>query len=58
MNILGIDPGSRNLGYCIIFWDGVKFSLIEAGLIKMKERDLQAQMVEMVEGIDINFKKA
>jgi len=53
MNILGIDPGSRNLGYCIIHWDGKNFSLIEAGLLKMKEKELQAQMVELVEGIDV-----
>jgi len=52
MNILGIDPGSRNLGYCILHWDGKKFSLLEAGLLKMKEKELQAQMVELVEGID------
>ena len=53
MNILGIDPGSRNLGYCIVHWDGKKFSLVEAGLLKMKEKELQAQMVELVEGIDV-----
>ena len=53
MNILGIDPGSRNLGYCILNWDGKKFSLVEAGLLKMKEKELQAQMVELVEGIDV-----
>jgi len=53
MNILGIDPGSRNLGYCIINWDGKKFSLIEAGLLKMKEKELQSQMLEMVEGVDL-----
>jgi len=57
MNILGIDPGSRNLGYCIIHFDGLNFSLVEAGLLKMKEKELQAQMVEMVEGIDIILKK-
>ena len=56
MNILGIDPGSRNLGYCIINYDGKKFTLVEAGLLKMKEKDLQAQMVEMVEGIDLILK--
>jgi crossover junction endodeoxyribonuclease RuvC len=52
MNILGIDPGSRNLGYCIIHWNGKKFSLLEAGLIKMKEKELQAQMLELSEGLD------
>ncbi len=53
MNILGIDPGSRNLGYCIVHWDGKKFTLIEAGLLKMKEKELQSQMVELIEGIDV-----
>ncbi|MDQ7086256.1 MAG: crossover junction endodeoxyribonuclease RuvC [Sulfurovum sp.] len=57
MHILGIDPGSRNLGYCIIHWDGKSFSLIEAGVVKMKEKVLQIQMIEMVEGIDIILKK-
>jgi len=56
MNILGIDPGSRNLGYCIIHWDGKNFSLLEAGLLKMKEKELQAQMIELVEGIDLILK--
>jgi crossover junction endodeoxyribonuclease RuvC len=56
MKILGIDPGSRNLGYCIIFFDGKNFSLVEAGLLKMKENELQAQIVEMVEGIDLILK--
>ena len=57
MNILGIDPGSRNLGYCIIYWDGRKFSLVEAGLLKMKAKELQTQMVELVEGIDLILKR-
>ncbi len=56
MKILGIDPGSRNLGYCIINFDGKKFSLVEAGLLKMKEKELQSQIVEMVEGIDLILK--
>lgn len=57
MNILGIDPGSRNLGYCIIDFDGKNFTLIEAGLLKMKETHLQEQMIELVEGMDIILKK-
>lgn len=56
MNILGIDPGSRNLGYCIVHWDGKKFSLVEAGLLKIKGKELQEQIVELVEGIDIILK--
>ncbi len=53
MNILGIDPGSRNLGYCILFFDGKKYSLVEAGLLKIKRDTLQEQIIELVEGLDI-----
>ena len=56
MNILGIDPGSRNLGYCIVFWDGKNFSLVEAGLLKIKGKELQEQIIELVEGLDVILK--
>ena len=56
MNILGIDPRSRNLGYCILSYDGVKISLVEAGLLKLKSSSLQEQIVELVEGLDIILK--
>jgi len=53
MNILGIDPGSRNLGYCILSYDGRNYGLIEAGLLKIKTETLQEQIVELVEGLDL-----
>ena len=56
MNILGIDPGSRNLGYCILSFDGRSYSLIEAGLLKIKTESLQEQIVELVEGMDLILK--
>ena len=56
MNILGIDPGSRNLGYCILNWDGKNFSLLEAGLLKIKATELQEQIIELVEGFDVILK--
>lgn len=56
VKILGIDPGSRNCGYAIIEKVGSKTKLIEAGLIKIKERILQDQIMELVEGLDIVFK--
>lgn len=56
MNIMGIDPGSRNCGYSIINFENNKMKLLEAGLIKIKERDLQAQILEFVEGIDLVLK--
>lgn len=56
MTILGIDPGTRNCGYAIIKKEKNSISLVEAGLIKIKERILQHQIVELCEGLDIIFK--
>lgn len=56
MNILGIDPGSRNCGYAIIKFENKKLSLIEAGFIKIKERILQYQITEFIDGIDLVLK--
>ena len=56
MNILGIDPGSRNCGYAVIQLEKNTISLVEAGLIKIKERILQHQILEFVEGIDLVLK--
>jgi len=55
MIILGIDPGTINCGYAIIKKDGQKVQLVEAGLIKIKEKRLQYQISELVEGIDMIF---
>jgi len=51
MVILGIDPGTRNMGYALINLEKGKISLVAAGLIKMKAEDLQFQIPQMVEGI-------
>ncbi len=56
MVILGIDPGTRNMGYALILLEKRKISIIEAGLIKMKAEDLQFQIPQMVEGLDMVFK--
>ena len=56
LTILGIDPGTRNCGYAIIKKDKNRLILKEAGLIKIKEKILQYQIVELVEGLDIIFK--
>ncbi len=56
MRILGIDPGSRNLGYCVLDFDGRSYSLTEAGVLKIKTTLLQEQIVELMEGIDIILK--
>ena len=45
MKILGIDPGTINCGYSILEVNNRKIKLIEAGLIKMKSRVLQEQIL-------------
>jgi crossover junction endodeoxyribonuclease RuvC len=55
MTILGIDPGTRNMGYALISLEKGKITLIEAGLIKMKAENLQFQIPQMVEGLDRIF---
>jgi crossover junction endodeoxyribonuclease RuvC len=57
MYLLGIDPGTRNCGYSILEIKDKKISLKEAGLIKIKQKELQHQIVEMVEGFDLIFAK-
>jgi crossover junction endodeoxyribonuclease RuvC len=57
MHLLGIDPGTRNCGYSILEIKDKKISLKEAGLIKIKQKELQHQIVEMVEGFDLIFAK-
>ncbi len=55
INILGIDPGTRNCGYAIISLHKGKISLVEAGLIKMKAEKLQYQIPQMIEAIEQIF---
>jgi crossover junction endodeoxyribonuclease RuvC len=57
MKILGIDPGTINCGYAILEMENTKIKLIEAGIIKMKSRILQEQILEFVEGLDFILKK-
>ncbi len=52
MIILGIDPGSINCGYAILEKSERKIVLHEAGLIKIRQKNLQDQIVELMEGFD------
>jgi len=55
MIILGIDPGTRNMGYALISLEKGKISLVEAGLIKIKADELQFQIPQMVEAFESIF---
>jgi len=52
MVVLGIDPGTRNMGYCLLKLTCEKFTLIEAGVLKFKQDDLKVQIGELVKGLD------
>lgn len=56
MIILGIDPGTRAMGYALISLDNGKISLVEAGLIKIKADELQYQIPQMAEAFEGIFK--
>jgi crossover junction endodeoxyribonuclease RuvC len=53
MKILGIDPGTRNLGYCVLDFNRGKYRLIEAGLLKFKRDELKNQILELAKGLDV-----
>ncbi len=55
MNILGIDPGSKNLGYAIVKKDESRLFLLGAGVLRFKSSNLQEQILELCEGIDLIF---
>jgi crossover junction endodeoxyribonuclease RuvC len=54
MRILGIDPGTIRCGFAIIETTP-KLRLIDAGFIKINEKDLQYQLSELIEGLDVIF---
>jgi len=52
MKILGIDPGTRVLGYCILDLECENYQLVEAGILKFKKNILKEQILELVDGLD------
>jgi crossover junction endodeoxyribonuclease RuvC len=51
VNILGIDPGSRNCGFAVIRVEPNNFSLVDAGVIKSKSSDFGKQILEICDGL-------
>jgi len=52
---LGIDPGTIRCGYAIIE-TSPKLRLIDAGFIKITEKELQYQLTQLIEGLDVILK--
>jgi crossover junction endodeoxyribonuclease RuvC len=57
MIMMGIDPGSRNLGYAFLRLEQGRLELLEAGLLKIPPGELQEQIVELAEGLDLLLEK-
>jgi len=57
MIILGIDPGTRNMGYALLNFEKGKISLLEAGLIKITVGELQEQIPQMLKAFEGIFLK-
>jgi crossover junction endodeoxyribonuclease RuvC len=53
LKILGIDPGSRNLGYAILELNRGKTLLVEAGVLRFKSTNLKEQIAELSRGIEL-----
>lgn len=53
MIIIGIDPGTQNLGYGIIKVENSKISILEAGVIKFQDRDLQNSIKQFPKELDL-----
>jgi len=55
MKILGIDPGTRILGFCILDFNNKKFKLVEAGVIKFKNTEQKDRIMELSIALDTLF---
>ena len=53
MTIMGIDPGSRNLGYAIVSLESSRVKLLEAGVIKNRTTNINEQIM----GIDVGLEE-
>ncbi|MEK7195336.1 MAG: crossover junction endodeoxyribonuclease RuvC [Patescibacteria group bacterium] len=56
-NVLGVDPGTRRIGYGVIEVDGSRLKLVDAGIFKIKSKDDAGALLETKEGIDLLIKK-
>ena len=56
MTILGIDPGSRRIGYGLIEKTGQNFTYIEAGLLSIKSKSDETALQETKESLQTILK--
>lgn len=52
MIVLGIDPGTRRIGYALVRKDGPRVILLEAGLLRVRSKDAPRALREAKRGVD------
>lgn len=57
MVILGIDPGTRRIGYGLVKKGGHKISFLDAGILKIKSREDFGALLETKKGVAVLIKK-
>jgi crossover junction endodeoxyribonuclease RuvC len=57
MIALGIDPGSRRIGYGVVKCDGSALTLVAAGILEIKTADDVSALEETKKGVDALIKK-
>jgi len=55
LKILGIDPGTNNLGYAVISFQNGRLQLIEAGVAKFRADSFKEKIKELIEALDTIF---
>lgn len=54
---LGIDPGTRRIGYGLVSCEGAETCFIAAGILEIKSKDDASALVETKRGMDALLKK-
>jgi crossover junction endodeoxyribonuclease RuvC len=58
VRILGIDPGTRLTGYGVIEWHPLRPQLLDAGVIRLREKDpVPQRLVELEKDLDALFEE-
>jgi len=52
LKILGIDPGTKNMGYAIVEMENSRLKLIEAGVVKFRAESFKEKLEELNSALD------
>lgn len=57
MVVLGIDPGTRKIGYGVVRREGIRFALLAAGTLMIRAKDDALALFETKRGVDALIRK-